>query len=406
MSDVADNRPLILVADEERRIAQALLRVAATHGFGGQIIHCEDGAAVLSQIDRQPPDAILASAVLPDMSGDNLFNILNDRFPMIVRFMMSDDLESKKVLKNFQFAHQVFPRPYDMAEILLALKKAIKEQGQYQTRMLEKIFRGLKKLPFLPRVYSDLSQELAREDMSFHRVAGIITRDVGISASILKMVNSPYFGLRGKVESIEAAVQRLGTDILQGLVLSASLMDDFQNHGFRPGFVESQFEHALEVALYASRVAKLHDTVPHIQETAFTVGLMHDLGKLVLTTYDQSTYMQLLFDENLCGKPLCERERECFEVDHTQVGAHLLGIWGIDDTIVKAVAEHHPRGLLQGEEAPLIAAVCAGNIFVERNSRPEFAVNYKGEEKILIDSGFGHFLEQEQPEKKAGDHVS
>jgi len=161
---------------------------------------------------------------------------------------------------------------------------------------------------------------------------------VSIAAKILQLVNSAFFGLPREITTLQTAVSFLGTQIVQNLVLSAEVFHVFEKAKPIKGF---SFEY---LHTHSQLVAKIAGRMPapsHVRGAAIVASMLHDMGKLVLAVRSPQHFeraVQGARDENL---PLYQVEQQLIGVSHAEVGAYLLGIWGLPTTVVEAVAHHH-----------------------------------------------------------------
>ena len=204
--------------------------------------------------------------------------------------------------------------------------------------VLDRILREIKGLPTLPHIYQAVSQLAVDPETSAAKMARAIQGDPSISAKILGLVNSPYYGLSGKVGTITHAVALLGFKTLQNVVLSASIVDLFKAKDAGSLDLDAFWRHSVAVACTARLIARtvgLADSESH-----FVIGLLHDIGKLV-----ESQFLGAPFREALArtgpGKPLHEAEREVLGFSHDLTGRKVLERWRLPEGICHAVGTHH-----------------------------------------------------------------
>jgi putative nucleotidyltransferase with HDIG domain len=169
-------------------------------------------------------------------------------------------------------------------------------------------------------------------------IVRIIEGDVAISAKILQLVNSAFFGLPREISTLQTAVGFLGTQIVQNLVLSAEVFHVFEKATPIKGF---SFEDLHTHSQLAAKIAGRIPASSHVHGAAIVAALLHDMGKLVLAVRSPKHFeraMQGAIEEKL---PLHVVEQDLIGVSHAEVGAYLLGIWGLPTPVVEAVAHHH-----------------------------------------------------------------
>jgi len=206
--------------------------------------------------------------------------------------------------------------------------------------------------------------ELSKDNASLKHVGDIICRDTAMSSSILRMVNSSFFGLPAHVSSVHHAVKLLGVETIRALVLSFELFSTAAAGPAVPGaWLESLGAHSLRTACYCRAMAEAELSDATRRDDSFIAGLLHDLGKLVLASALGDEYAAARAEARRQGRPLHEAEREAFGANHAEAGAYLLSLWGFKDTITEAVCAHHDPGRLHCAEFSPLVAVAVANHF-------------------------------------------
>lgn len=211
---------------------------------------------------------------------------------------------------------------------------------------LADVLRRIHNLPSLPAVVIELLASLEGDDVHIEKLASEISQDQALSAKTLRLANSSFYGMARQVTTIQEAVAILGLGTVRNVVTTASLMGAFPSHP-PGGFDATPFwRHAIAVAVCARALALGLQSNPDL---AYTAGLIHDIGRLVLVTQFQSDYEATLAFrmQHDCG--LLEAERAVLGLDHAAVGQALSQQWKFPPAIQEAVAAHHRpdcRGLL------------------------------------------------------------
>lgn len=216
----------------------------------------------------------------------------------------------------------------------------------------EQISARLKQLPSLPSAVSELLSSFANEDVDVERISRLIARDQGLTARVLRVANSSFYGLQCKVGTINEAVVVLGFRAVRSMVMAVGM-----NGAFRvdhcPGFdAKAYFRHGVGVGLAARALAPLAKQNP---ELAFTGGLLHDIGQLVLASNFSAQYTVALAYRKQHDCPLVVAERDVLGLDHAAVGGLLAEAWRFPDSLHQAVGEHHaPAAALSSSLANLV----------------------------------------------------
>jgi HD-like signal output (HDOD) protein len=214
-------------------------------------------------------------------------------------------------------------------------------------------------------VLTSLARALEDPKLDMTEVGDIIASDMGITAKVLQLVNNgQFFGAGGVVADPRKAADLLGQAIVQSLVSTLDMLEQTEAMGIDIEVLEEHWTHGLEVGVLARQIAARESADDAFAGEAFTAGLLHDVGKIILlanTVEYEALLSKYGADED--EMHLCEAEEAAFGVTHAQVGAYLLGIWGFPDSIVEAVLYHHkPRASKQTVFSPLTAVHVANSV--------------------------------------------
>jgi HD-like signal output (HDOD) protein len=211
-------------------------------------------------------------------------------------------------------------------------------------------------------LYLKIQNELASPDSSINRVADVIEQDPAMTAKILQLVNSAFFGIPQQISNPATAVNLLGLDTVQAVVLSAHAFSQFDKV---PSCIdlERMWHHNTLVGNLSHQIAKAEGSDNQTCSDAKVAGMLHDVGKLVLLTNLPEEYVRLHELATELKGNLSELERLEWGATHAEVGAYLLGLWGLPESVVKAVALHHSPSDRPGEAFSAIPAVYAANAF-------------------------------------------
>ncbi len=207
-------------------------------------------------------------------------------------------------------------------------------------KLVKQILARVDDLPAVPAIAQRILAAVNKPDFSFKEIESLVKMDPGITAHVLRMCNSPYFGLRRKVTSLEQALTLLGAANIVDVVMSSKLVGMYKTNqgGYRLAHGEL-WHHSMAVALLAQRLGeRLHYS--HTP-TLFTAALLHDVGKLILSQFVAEKFDQIekLVQEE--GKPFVEAEKEVLGVDHALLGAMIARNWNFPEPIAHAIAFHH-----------------------------------------------------------------
>jgi HD-like signal output (HDOD) protein len=214
-------------------------------------------------------------------------------------------------------------------------------------------------------------EKLKQEDVSIDEIGSVIAKDPSITAKLLKLVNSAFFGLCRQVSSPADAASYLGIDTMKALVLGVHAFASLQEAKV-PGFsMEKVWTHSLEVAGIARRIVE-SDSTPRIYvDESFVAGMLHDLGKVVLAVNAPKEYEQVIARASREQKPLFEVEEEIFGANHADVAGYVLNLWGLPSRVVDAITHHHVPELSGAMEMNPAIAVHVANAVARAKEKSE-----------------------------------
>jgi HD-like signal output (HDOD) protein len=198
----------------------------------------------------------------------------------------------------------------------------------------------IESLPSVPTLYQEIATLSRDPRVTLEALGAVIERDVAMSATVLKLVNSAYFGMIRPVDSVTGAVMFLGLDTIRALVLGTCVFQEYR--GLPPEIlsVEELWDHSVRTSAFVRAIAKLENVAPEVLSHASLAAMFHDVGKLILVTHDATKYRKVLERVGREKRRSSDIELEVYHATHAEIGAYLLGLWGFPDDVVRAVAFH------------------------------------------------------------------
>jgi putative nucleotidyltransferase with HDIG domain len=228
---------------------------------------------------------------------------------------------------------------------------------------IKSLLASIKKLPTLPRLHTQVIQELQSANGSLETVSQVVRQDPVMAAKFLQVINSAFFGLAYTIADPGEAVMLLGAVRTRALILMAGVFSQFDEVRC-PGFsAEQVWKHSLQVARLAQGVTLVQTEDPKLAEMAFTAGLLHDIGKLVLAGNLPEMYSTAHKLQQLKRILESEAELAILGTTHAELGACLLGTWRLPLPIVEAIAWHHCPIISYDNHFSVLTAVHAANVF-------------------------------------------
>jgi HD-like signal output (HDOD) protein len=384
----------LLFVDDEPRILQGLQRQLYSVRNEWKMDFCDSGAKALEFLAASPVDVIVTDMMMPGMDGAQLLTEVMNRYPNTVRVVLSGHADRESVLRLVGPAHQYLSKPCDADELRGAISRAFALRDLLANEQLKQLATRLRSLPTLPTLHAQLTQELRKEDPSLENVAQIIARDMGMTSKILQLVNSAFFGLPQPLASPQEAVMYLGMATVRALVLSIQVFSQFDQRIVKHFSIDGLAQHCWTTGIMARRIAEFEHCPGKVDDQCFLAGLLHDVGQLILASGLPEEYAQVLEAARVEGKGLLEAEQAQFGATHAEVGAYLLGLWGLPNPIIEAVALHHRPGDAPVKGfSPLVAVYVASSFAHERSNSHCHAPENQIDEACLVKVGLGGKLE-------------
>jgi len=322
----------ILFVDDEANVLDGLRVLLRKHRRDWEMEFAQGGDHALAILDEHAFDVVVTDLRMPKVDGLTLLKHLRAHHPQTMRIVLSGAPERTSALAVVQYAHQSLTKPCRLGELESVLTRAFMLGDLVADPDVRSVIGRIGELPPLPRTYARLVRVLDDENSGMADVAAVIASDIAVSAKILQLANSAFFGNGRAVSTVMQAIPMLGLEALKSLTLSTALFDA---HGLAPRvrvFAELLHEHSSLIAGLASDLAdEAH------RRDAFAAGMLHDVGRLVLAStmpeeMEGSTSVARRVTPDATPHPMTR---------HAKVGAYLLGLWGLPPMVIDAVAHHH-----------------------------------------------------------------
>lgn len=337
-----EEKKRILFVDDEPMILDGLRRMLRKQRTVWDMSFVTSGAKALEKMKAHPVDVVVTDMHMPGMDGAEFLAEVRRRYPDVIRIMLSGYVKPEVTQRAMPVAHQFLSKPCEAEALVVAVNRICRLRDQMEDRALREIVAQLDRLPSLPSLYIEVNQAIASPDASLQTIGRIVSRDIAMSTKLLRLVNSAFFMLRRRIVSVEEAVVYLGTETLKNLVLTLHIFSQFPAGVSIEGFSMPHLtRHSLTTAGIARAITLTETEERHQAEEASTAGMLHDIGRLILATNLPDVYVHVYRRAREEAQPMHEVEMEVLGVSHAQIGAYLLGVWGLPPAVVEAVAEHH-----------------------------------------------------------------
>jgi HD-like signal output (HDOD) protein/ActR/RegA family two-component response regulator len=366
----------VLFVDDEPKILDGLRRMLRGRREEWQMEFETSGAAALEAMGREPFDVVVSDMRMPGMDGAQLLSEVKRCHPVSIRIILSGYSEKESVLKCVGATHQYLSKPCDPQILKSAVDRALGLRTLLGNESLKALVAQMDSLPSLPALFQEIVHKLQDPHVSLAEIGRIVAKDIGMSAKILKLVNSAYFGLAQPITSVERAVTHLGLETITSLALSVKVFSQYDGADVPAFSAESLWDHSMRTAAFARTVAQTESLDKKAADDAFTAGMLHDAGKLVLAANVPQRYGAILERVARERISLSAAERDELGATHAEVGAYLIGLWGLPDTVVEAIAYHaRPREAPGVGCRPLTAVHAADGLAHESGDGPGVLVD-------------------------------
>jgi HD-like signal output (HDOD) protein len=292
-------------------------------------------------MEQERFDLVVSDMRMPGMSGAELLNQVMRRYPATGRVILSGYAERDEIWRCVGATHQFLAKPCPLTAIEATLRRIRGLRERLRCEEIQKLVGEKRSLPSIPAVYFRVLEVLQRPDCPLDRIAEVVATDPSLTAKLLQLVNSAFFGYAREVSSAREAVMLLGVSTVRSLALTTQLFSPFKGLALPGWSGEELWRHSLRVARWARRMVMMEGRDEHLAEQAFTAGVLHDVGKLILADNFAEAYPELIARSAKEGRRLIELEQETFGATHAEVGAYLLDLWGLPAPLVEATALHH-----------------------------------------------------------------
>ena len=357
---------ILFVHDDPRECDRVKrLLTAREPGWEVRVSNREDDA--WAEVRQWEPAAIVVAARPPVLDGVRLLTRVRELRTETVRIIVGVDSDAEQGLRTLRLAHRALPDPFEVPALHEMLKRTLLLTEVVAQPAVRAILAQIGSLPAVPSVYTRLSRRLQDPNASIYELSEMVAEDSTLAIQVLRIANSAYFGRQQRVTRLEFAAARLGTRLLRSLVLMAEVYGRFPVSPFIAERLESLQEHATLVARIASG---LEPTAPW-RDDAFTAGLVHDIGKLLLASHMPDVHTSIVREAERTGVPEYEVEVRRLGIHHGTLGACLLGMWGLPSVVLDAARSHHTPLVGIPESLDAVVAVTIADRLAHEVSEPE-----------------------------------
>lgn len=350
----------VLFVDDEPRVLEGIERMLFQFDLDWEVDFAESATVALARLTEKTYDVIVSDMRMPGMDGAALLTRVCERYPNITRIVLSGQTDEESALRVVRVAHQFLAKPCQPETIRRVIESTRELKVLLEDPKLQATVGKVDRLPSAPRLFVELSRLLEDENSDADAITRIIQQDPAMASKLLQVVNSAFFTASSTVKDLRTAVVRLGLKTLRNLVLGVGAFESArQKSGPELVSVDAIQRRSLKVARLASRIAAREDA-----DEAFMAGLVCEIGQLVLASAAPDSLRTVHGEMKAKGLSLQSAEHQVLGVSHAEIGAFLLGLWGLPFRIVEAVANHHCPGRNAHDKLGVAQAVYVADCLV------------------------------------------
>ncbi len=338
-----------------------------------------DGETAMGLLRHSAFDVVASDMQMPGMSGIELLSEVRRLHPQTSRIIISGSSDQAEAADSLNCTHLFIPKPFDVKTLKATLARISSLDAFLKNDQLRGLAGKMRALPSFPMLYLEIIREIESPNSSIQGIAKIVAQDPGITAKILQVANSAAIGLPEQVNDPIDAVQQLGMTTVRSLVLSAQVYSSFSPGRLKNFSPDALWSHLMKCGDLARTIMRRERAEFAETEDAFTAGMLHDMGKLMLADSLPVEFQKALVLAAEEKMPLPEAEMEIFGATHTGLAAYLFGLWGLPAAIVEAVAFHHAPAQSDLKKFSALTAVHVANALADETEAANLNLDYLAE---------------------------
>jgi len=362
----------IIFVDDEQNVIDSMQRIFFDMDDEWDMEFASSGKEALEYMKEQPFDVVISDMRMPEMDGAELLSLVKELYPATVRFILSGFSDKEMILRTVGPADQFLTKPCNPEVVKTAITNALDGQKLVDQKKLRALASQMKSLPTLPTLYINLREAIESQKSSFSEIAGIVQTDVAITAKILQLVNSAFFGLRNRIDNLKIALTYLGLESLKAVVLTTDVFSEFTKEEIEIFDIEKLYSHSMLVSMLARKIMGTVEKNSKLQDVVCMAGMLHDVGKLIFIRNQPDEYKEVYKKAKIEKKPLFIIEKEILGITHADIGGYLMTTWGLPKDIVNIISLHHSAShALESTLGPL-AIVYISNVLSHKEDDIEY----------------------------------
>ncbi len=335
----------VLFVDDDINVLSGLRRMLHSYRDRWAMQFAVGGEEAIGRMKQTVFDVVISDMKMPLMDGAEVLIAATRYAPSALRVVLSGQSDREQTYRVLETAHQFISKPCDVKVIETIINKAQNLKSRLPKNELRAVATSIRDLPVIEKNLCALRDQLRSHTASLENVISIVASDIALTARILQLVNSSFFGQPTRVVCPVQATKLLGLEIITELTVRRNLFRPFREREIDGKSLHELTEHSLEVARCAKEIASCETGDEKVAQDAYLAGMLHDVGKLVLA--DQIPELDILglgFETDRESQTW-PRESHISAWGQAELGSYVLALWGLPESIVDAVASYqqpHP----------------------------------------------------------------
>lgn len=350
----APDKKRILFVDDDRQLLDGLRRGLCSRQAQWEMGFVESGEQALQELGRSLWDVIVSDVRMPGLDGTAVLASASERWPSVIRIALSGAADLGNTVRLLPVAHQYLSKPCPAPQLEKVIERALKLHEVLGEPSLRALIGRVRRLPAQPLIFTKLKITTSSDGASFQQVGQLIKGDAVLAAKVTQIVNSAFFRPARRITNVEQAVQYMGLAGVRNLIFCAEVF------GRWPGKLASAAVDLELLQLHAHRTVAIAAELTHGTiwgDDSILAALLHDIGYWVLSQEAPEHLARALHVAVEVGIPLHRAEVRVIGASHAEIGAYLLGLWGLPYPVVEAVAHHHEPERVRGGRFDVLSAL-------------------------------------------------
>jgi len=344
----------VLFVDDTESILSGYKRILPVLHKEWTFHFANSGLEALEVLESADILLIVSDFNMPFMDGAHLLDIIAEKYPTTIRMLQSASTTVEDNLRTVKSAHRFLAKPLNQKVFHEVLQGIVYLEETLELAQTRSMITGVTTIPTIPSVYLELVEQLSDPNISMKDIGETVSQDVGLSAKILELVNSSFFGITNRVSTPENAVILLGMEIIKGVVVTLDLFSQFTPQMMKEFDILYIMEHSFKTAQLSRTIAKYEGFSDEECDTLYTAALLHNIGKLLFITSYPEIYGTFTDEMITTFSPMWEVEQRLIGTTHNEVGAYLLGLWGFSNETIKIIRYYHKPSLYNSLQTTIL----------------------------------------------------